>query len=294
MAIDPLTAWPSTHRSAFTTPMGRPSDGGTSGNLEALLGWGLLAREQRGVVPDAEEEVVVAGEVVKLPHLVWPEDADTVVAGLRSVTNHIEELGAMAAGITSATYFPSSVTYNSLVMPDFAALVSALSERRKRCHVVPEITGGPDLAPTVDDVSISQRPLKVYEFEMPAALAHLEAPIRASRTMLELKDNWDGDGSPRYDEETWNRAVDFVVETARGYWKNHGITAPAPRIGKGPEGSIDIHWLSPNRELLINIPPTAAESATFYGEDADDQASVLEGRMHQLERDPWILEWLTK
>ena len=54
---------------------------------------------------------------------------------------------------------------------------------------------------------------------------------------------------------------------AEGLWESWGMRLPVPRIGPGPEGSIDLHWKQPSWELLVNIPADANEMATFYGDN---------------------------
>lgn len=96
---------------------------------------------------------------------------------------------------------------------------------------------------------------------------YLAAEIDASRSMLELEDDWDGEGSPGYDEATWRRAVDFLVRNALRLNNEYGVALQSPRIRKGPRGSIDLHWRMPNRELLVNIPAKYGVPADYYGDD---------------------------
>lgn len=100
-----------------------------------------------------------------------------------------------------------------------------------------------------------------------SALAHLEDEIEASRSMLELEDDWDGEGSPGYDVVTWQRAVDFLTKNASRLNEEYGGVIQSPRIRKGPQGSIDLHWRAPNRELLVNIPAVYGAPADYYGDD---------------------------
>jgi hypothetical protein len=85
--------------------------------------------------------------------------------------------------------------------------------------------------------------------------------------MLELEDDWDGEGSPGYEEATWQRAVDFLVGNASRLYDEYGVAIRSPRIRKGPRGSIDLHWRTPQRELLLNIPAESRVLADYYGDD---------------------------
>jgi hypothetical protein len=95
----------------------------------------------------------------------------------------------------------------------------------------------------------------------------LQAEIENAQRILELEDDWDGEGSIRYSKETLNRAVAFLTTHMKGLWDSYGVLAPNPRIGPGPDGSIDLHWKEPSWELLVNIPADPHEMAVFYGDN---------------------------
>lgn len=106
---------------------------------------------------------------------------------------------------------------------------------------------------------------KLSVSDMPANFGDIVAAIRASRDMLEWEDNWDDEGSPGYDESTWNRASNFITQNATRLWREKGVSIMAPTIFPGPQGSLDIRWRTNNRELYVNIPADVTESATYYG-----------------------------
>ncbi len=101
----------------------------------------------------------------------------------------------------------------------------------------------------------------------------LKAEIEQARRILELEDDWDGEGSPGYSEETFNRAVAFLTTYVEGLWESCGMPLPIPRIGPGPDGSIDLHWKQPSWELLVNIPTDPNEAASYSGEDDEGHQS---------------------
>ena len=119
----------------------------------------------------------------------------------------------------------------------------------------------------------------------------LKAEIERAKRILELEDDWDGEGSSGYSEDTFNRAVAFLTTHAEGFWESCGIRLPIPRIGPGPDGSIDLHWKLPSRELLVNIPADANEVPTFYGDNygALKNRGTLEPRKFNAEIVPWLL-----
>ncbi len=98
---------------------------------------------------------------------------------------------------------------------------------------------------------------------------NLENAIYKSRSILELGDNWDGEGSCGYAEETWKRATEFLWKMAEAFYDREGgsVFYP-PAIQPGPHGSIDLHWKLRKFELLINFPASPAQFPSCYGTDS--------------------------
>jgi hypothetical protein len=90
--------------------------------------------------------------------------------------------------------------------------------------------------------------------------------MERSRWIYGLADDFDGEGSPGYSKQTWDRAVNFVRVQEAGMLAAFSIAVPAPTIGPGPQGSIDVHWKTRAFEVLVNIP-ISGETAEFYGDD---------------------------
>jgi hypothetical protein len=122
-------------------------------------------------------------------------------------------------------------------------------------------------------------------------LADLLSAIDNSRSMLDLPDDWDDEGSPRIMEETWRRATDYLRRHAHLLYELNGSHIPIPRILPGPEGSVDLHWKTGRRELLANVPAAADQPATFYG-DAFGTNSI-KGRLDTEADDLGLFTWLT-
>jgi hypothetical protein len=95
----------------------------------------------------------------------------------------------------------------------------------------------------------------------------LNNEIHASQKLVTLEDNWDGEGSPGYSEATLDRAAAFLRLHMRWVWEKYGVWLEVPRILPGPSGSIDIHWETPDYEVLVNVPNDPSAPATFYGDD---------------------------
>ena len=120
----------------------------------------------------------------------------------------------------------------------------------------------------------------------------LTEALRASRRILDLPDDWDEEGSPRFREATWRRATEFVKLAAMAFQQRFGVWIEPPRILPGPAGSIDLHWRAAERELLINIPERDEAPADYYG--SGDAQDAVKGKLNTALPNEWILLWLTR
>ena len=128
---------------------------------------------------------------------------------------------------------------------------------------------------------------------LPETLRHLADEIAASRSMLDLQDDWDGEASPGYRDATWARAVDFLVGNAIRLQRQHEVTVPAPEILPGPTGSIDLHWRTPRYKLLVNVPADPAAGIRYYGDDRNG-GNAVEGTISPAGEDDRLLAWLAR
>jgi hypothetical protein len=124
-----------------------------------------------------------------------------------------------------------------------------------------------NIRPRIDVAALPVEDMGALERSLPPSLSHIAAAIVASRSMLELDDDWDGEGSPGYSAATWRRAVGLLLTSALVLAEDRELTVPRPNIRKGPLGSIDLHWQTAARELLVNVPAKADEPADYYGDD---------------------------
>jgi hypothetical protein len=108
--------------------------------------------------------------------------------------------------------------------------------------------------------------------------------------MLELEDDWDDRGSPGYQEHTWQRARDVLLNVAHAYLTRTGQEPTAPKVTPGPDGSIDIHWRQPDRDLVVNVPAAAHDPLVFYGETR--RGATAKGHLDPAASNDWLVEWL--
>jgi hypothetical protein len=128
------------------------------------------------------------------------------------------------------------------------------------------------------------------------AIKHISERIEQSRDILNLEDDWDDEGSPAYKTSTWERATTFLRRTALRLWKEYHLILDAPKILPGPAGSIDLHWKTAQRELLINIPEVLDEPANFYGDNSTSRehppSQMVKGSLDTSKDNQWLLMWL--
>ncbi len=136
--------------------------------------------------------------------------------------------------------------------------------------------------------------VEILGYTAPAEFHPLRLAIERSRFMLELPDNWDDEGSPGYREDVWHRAVALLLDTSLSYWRKNQEAPPFPRLGKGPLGSIALHWRTASRELLLNVPAATDSPLSFFGDGLDNKAIQLEGTKPISDGETWLLEWLTR
>jgi hypothetical protein len=120
--------------------------------------------------------------------------------------------------------------------------------------------------------------------------ASLKEAIAASRSLLALEPDWDGEGSPGYAEGTWQRMGKFLTDHSAYLKKTSGVDAPIPEIHPGPAGSIDLLWKSSSYELLVNIPTNPDSPASFYGDDKGNLS--IKGKLHPSKFNQGLLQWL--
>jgi hypothetical protein len=111
------------------------------------------------------------------------------------------------------------------------------------------------------------------------SLPHLlERALTESRSLLALEANWDEEGGIPYSPATWDRMSLFLRSHFEANMSYTCVAVPNPNILPGPEGSIDLHWTTDRRELLVNIPADPQEPAHFYGDDfgSDRRKGIVE------------------
>lgn len=132
--------------------------------------------------------------------------------------------------------------------------------------------------PVVRESDLEKRPL-----------SPVERAIDASRWILDLKSNWDGERAVSCDA-AWHRATEYLRRQVRWVFERLGATLEAPELMPLADGSIDIHWETPACELLINVPSDASRPASFYGDDRGELN--IKGTLATESFNEGLLQWL--
>ena len=129
---------------------------------------------------------------------------------------------------------------------------------------------------------------------LPPEIISLRKAIEKSRSILEQKEDWDDAES--VSESTWNRAAQFLMRNALKLWRSHKTCFDPPKIRAVGDGTIDLHWKSPTRELLISVPTGSQEPIGYYGDDrAEGTTNAVRGKDLESSKDAeWIFLWLTQ
>jgi hypothetical protein len=110
------------------------------------------------------------------------------------------------------------------------------------------------------------------ERERSPRFVEIERAIEASRTVVDLPEDWDEAGAKQIPQETWDLASEALREAARTAYRRHSYTLPAPTIGPCADGSIDLYWTTPKFTLLINV---MSGEGDFYAERPDAKMEGL-------------------
>lgn len=122
------------------------------------------------------------------------------------------------------------------------------------------------------------------------ALSIVRKKILEGRDILQLKTDWDDDGSPDFSPAHWDRIEIFLLGALKMIWEKERRVMVAPTINAVSGGTIDVHWKTQMSELLINVPRDLTKPATFYGDNFSDQS--IKGTLCLTTKDYWLLLWL--
>jgi hypothetical protein len=103
-------------------------------------------------------------------------------------------------------------------------------------------------------------------------LHEIDAAIEASEYILDLKDDWDDEGSIGYEVATWKRTVDLLKTLSKNALSDFGVVIDAPKIYHGPNGGIDMLWKTEGYKVLAHFPKDELSPITFYGDTLNQES----------------------
>ena len=110
--------------------------------------------------------------------------------------------------------------------------------------------------------------------------------------ILELRFNWNGEGSKSCNIETLERAKSFLISLIEDFWILYNLEFDIPMIFPGIDGDIDIEWKNDKFQLLISIPENKENLAGLYGSDYAEDEIELDFDIKKTELR--LLSWLKR
>lgn len=107
-----------------------------------------------------------------------------------------------------------------------------------------------------------------FNIDIPIEIFYLNDVIKKSEYILELENDWDENGSEKYNFDTWKNSIIFLIDYSKILLTDFNKKIAIPNIYHGPKGSIDILWEEANYKLLINVNKNGT-NAVFYGSNND-------------------------
>ncbi len=113
---------------------------------------------------------------------------------------------------------------------------------------------------------------------------------RSKNHILNLKDNWNGEGSKGFNIEIWRFASDFLIKLFYKFYNEYTLFLEIPTILPVGDLSIDIHWKTDEMELTINFSEEYINFPSFYGKDneGNEIQGILEIEKIHLMIFPWL------
>jgi hypothetical protein len=100
------------------------------------------------------------------------------------------------------------------------------------------------------------------------SVSELDKEIERAKCILDgVVEGEDEEDFPIYTKAALARAIVFLRSQSDQFRKIGVSSVPVPKIGPGPNSSVDLHWRREGWELLVNIPSDSNRPATFYGDD---------------------------
>lgn len=116
---------------------------------------------------------------------------------------------------------------------------------------------------------------------IPTSIRELENVFTEGKYILNLKDDWDDDGSVGYTQESWEAASHFIINFNKWVKGIFSGSLYLPKMSHGPKGTIDIIWQEDNFRLFVNVD-FVNNKGTFYSDTPKKQFSEGEFQLDEI------------
>lgn len=113
------------------------------------------------------------------------------------------------------------------------------------------------------------------------------------------KDNWDGEGSKGYLEETWKKTKNLIIKILSGLWSikiDFKRDVPIPYVAPARDGGFEIFWTKLKKfGMAIYIPSYPMKYVKVFGIDYDNNRKIedlFDLTINYKFADKAIIEWL--
>ncbi len=121
-------------------------------------------------------------------------------------------------------------------------------------------------------------------------LGVLAEEITRARYLLDLPNDWDTDGSPGFDVDTWSRTVGLAEELCGRLAEGWSLTARDVEIMPGANENLSLEVAYPAVTLLLSVPPVADASIRSYGRN-EGGSRTTKGLLGPNESLDWLSLW---
>lgn len=105
----------------------------------------------------------------------------------------------------------------------------------------------------------------------------LERAIDDAKEILNLEDDWNGEGAEQISPEIFDVASNFLRRYDSYLKETFKIDLLVPEINPCPNGTIDLSWRSPSARLLVNIKFIEGQYYAYFYGDRYNNKSPLKG-----------------
>lgn len=143
-----------------------------------------------------------------------------------------------------------------------------------------------------------------FEIKLPKQLKNIYNAIEKSKSILDLKDNYDCEGSKAPSLKIWKNSIEFLAQYSKFVYERDKVIIKAPSIYHGIDNSIDILFGNKDKtRMLINICEENREIiASYYGDNyngikpktKEEKKSEIEGKIQTNKIHRPLANWMKK